>query len=229
MTTDTAPVPDDDVAPEQGTPHSSFSPATGMVVPDIAAGTGSGPSPAPVGSSSAGVHDAIVPEIRQTIPPAASAAPASLRPAENVARGLLFSLPVIPVGVILWVVIWQLGFISSFVAFLVVWGAAFLYRKGSGGRVSMAGLAVIVGVTLLALLLAFFGGLAADLAAFLKLPLLSALGNAEFWDTFFLNVFDNPDMWSGYGSSIAFSLLFVALGTFSVFRSVSKEARASQA
>lgn len=161
--------------------------------------------------------------------PSTPATSAKNLPTERLGRGLLFSLVIIPAGIILWVLIWQLGFISALVAFAVVIGATFMYRLGSGGRISLRGLIVIVAVTLVTLVLAFLSGMAADLAAFLDISLLSAIGNADFWDTFALNVFDNPALWADYTPTILISLAFAALGTFSVFRSVSQEARSSAA
>lgn len=175
-------------------------------------------------------------EAAATTPPATPAAnpeavevPSAPLPPERVGRGLLFSLAVIPLGIIVWVLIWQLGFISAIVAFGISFGATFLYRLGSGGRISVRGLVVIIAVTLVALVLAFLGGMAADLASFLGISLPAALGNAEFWDTFALNVFDNPALWGEYTGSILMSLAFAALGAFGVLRSVFKETRGATA
>lgn len=190
------------------------------------------PAPGPaIPSAATPRYGELAPPVPQSGDPmlsgAAPAMQASSGPLdENAMRGLLYSLAVVPVGVLAWVLLWQLGFITSLVAYLVVMAVAFLYRKGSGGRVGTAGFGVIVVITLLTLVIGFFGGIAADVAKFLSMPLLQALGNPDFWDTYFLNLFDNPQMWSGYGMSILFALVFAALGTFRVFRSMSREVRA---
>lgn len=150
-------------------------------------------------------------------------------PPERVLQGFLLSLVMIPAGIVVWVLIWQLGFISALVAFAVVIGVTFFYRLGSGGRIGKQGLALIIAVTLVTLVLAFLGGVGADLAMFLGLSPFAALGNAGFWDMFAINVFDNPALWAEYTPTILISLAFAALGTFSVFRSVAQEARASEA
>jgi hypothetical protein len=169
-----------------------------------------------------------------TMIPASSPAPAAAGPAveplpqERALRGLLFTLPVIPVGFIAWVLLWQLGFIASIVAFGVAMATVFLYRKGSGGRVGPAGLGVIAAVTLVTLALSFLGGMAYDLAQFMSLPFPGALVDGEFWDTFWLNVFGNGDLWAQYLPDLLFALLFAVLGTFSVFRRLAREARRSR-
>lgn len=152
----------------------------------------------------------------------------SAPPPERVARGLLFALATIPLGVVLWVVIWQLGYVAAFVSLAIVLGAAFLYRLGSGGRVSMKGLLVILGVTIVTIVLAFLAGVAVDIASFLGMSLFPALGNGEFWDTFALNIFDNPEMWAEYMPDIIMTVIFAALGTVGVIWSIFKEARAAR-
>lgn len=200
--------------PENGSPDDL--PAAPEGVAPIVAPTP--PEPAPTTASA-------------VIPPTQSPAPAPAAPSlpeERPLRGLLFTLPVIPVGFVAWVLLWQLGFIASIVAFGVAMATVFLYRKGSGGRVGRAGLGVIAGITLLTLALSFLGGIAYDLAQFMSLPFPGALLDGEFWDTFWLNVFGNGDLWAQYVPDLLFAILFAALGTFSVFRRLAREARQSR-
>ena len=63
---------------------------------------------------------------------------------ERVLRGILFSLLIIPAGVLAWAIIWQLGFMSAIVAFGVAVGGAWLYRFGSGGRMGVVGIVCAV-------------------------------------------------------------------------------------
>lgn len=148
---------------------------------------------------------------------------------ERVGRGLLFSLAIVPAGVIVWTIIWQLGYMSAIVAFVVAVGAAWLYRRGSGGRIGGAGIASIIVVTLVTMVLAFLAGIAADVAAFLGMDLPAALGSAEFWDTFVLNLTDNPELWGDMTGDILLGLLFAALGAGSVLWNLAKEAKAAKA
>ncbi|GAA5027843.1 hypothetical protein ACFQRL_05845 [Microbacterium fluvii] len=154
-------------------------------------------------------------------PPAASAAAAL--PAENVARGALFALAALPLGVALWCVIWQLGFISALVAFAVVAGGAWLYRRGSGGRVGGAGIAVIVAVAAVTLVLAFLGGLVFDVASALGYPMPASLTDELFWGDYWYNITDNPQLWEEMTMTIVMTIGFAILGAFGVVRQLLAE------
>ncbi|MDL9980007.1 hypothetical protein [Microbacterium candidum] len=179
----------------------------------------SGPTPPPPPAS-----------VTATAAAAADTQPASSAeslPPERIGRGLLFALPVVPVGVFLWVLIWQWGFMSAIVMFAVSAGAAFLYRKGSGGRIGYPGLWVIVGLTVVTLVLSFLGGIAADVAEYMGLSMANALGSSDFWTVYFDNLFANPKMWDSYTKDILFAVLFAGLGTLGTFRRVLAQARAA--
>ena len=157
--------------------------------------------------------------------------PTPVLPPENVGRGLLFSLIAVPVGVILWTVIWAIGIISALVAFAVAAGAVWLYRKGSGGRVSFKGVIVIGVVTLATLILAFITGLVWDYAGYVGDELggvsqFEALNHPLFWTAFSL---DFNALFVGNLPNFGLALLFGVLGAFSVLRSVFKEAAAAPA
>jgi hypothetical protein len=95
---------------------------------------------------------------------AAAAAPVVLPP-ENRIRGLLLSLIAVPVGVVLFVIIWNLGYVASIVGFVIAFGAFFLYKKGSGGRISIPGALIVAAVTLGTLAIAFIIAETSDLAS----------------------------------------------------------------
>ncbi|WP_127474612.1 hypothetical protein [Microbacterium sulfonylureivorans] len=147
---------------------------------------------------------------------------------ERVGRGILLSLLLIPAGVIAWTVIWQLGFMSAIVAFGVAVGGAWLYRRGSGGRIGPVGIVSTIVVTMVTLVLSFLAGLVTDLATFLEIDIWTAITSPEFWDLYFLNIFDSPELWSELTGDILFALLFAALGTFSVFWNLAKAAKAAK-
>lgn len=140
-------------------------------------------------------------------------------PAENMVKGLLFALIAVPLGVVFWVVIWSFGFISAIVAFAVAAAAAWLYRKGSGGRVSTKGAFLISGVVLVTLLLSFYAGLVTDFvraaAETNGLSWVQALRHPLFWPTFNENfgAILNDNL-----PNLVFALLFGVLGAFSVLR-----------
>jgi hypothetical protein len=75
------------------------------------------------------------PQPAEPVAPAVGAAPAVPLPPENKTRGTLLALLAIPAGVIVWSIIWAIGFISGWVPLGVALIALALYRKGSGGRI----------------------------------------------------------------------------------------------
>lgn len=103
---------------------------------------------------------------------------------EKVLPGLLLALLAIPIGIVLWVIIWNFGYVSLIVGFLVAGLSVFLYKKGSGGPTGLAGIVVIAIITLVTVLLGFIAGLASDYARMHGLNLLSGLGNSELWSGF---------------------------------------------
>lgn len=128
-------------------------PAPGSVVPPppVAGPTSVPPSPA------------------VTPPPPApdNVAPTLPLPPENVVRGLLLALLAIPAGIFVYMLIWNLGFIASIVGLGVAFAAFFLYRLGSGGRVSVVGAVIISAITIVTLLLAWIFGEVWDYTAYI--------------------------------------------------------------
>jgi len=155
--------------------------------------------------------------------------PASLPP-ENVPRGTLLALLIIPAGIIVWVILWQFGLIASLVAFGIAIGALWLYRFGSGGRVSRGGAVRVTIITIAALLLAFLAGLVADVLPMYanqrNLDFVSALTSNDFWQ-FFGNAVGNN--FGDVAVQLVIALIFGALGCFSVLRTAFVQTRAIEA
>lgn len=111
-------------------------------------------------------------------------------PIENVNRGTLFALGALPLGVIAWVLLQQLGFVFIFAAlgYGIAWAALFLYQKGSGGGISRTGAFRVAIVTLLALGASAFGGLvgtaALNFSKFRHVSPIEALSSPAFGDFF---------------------------------------------
>ena len=154
------------------------------------------------------------------------------KPPVNEVRGVLFALAIIPVGIILWGIVWSLGFISAIVGFAVAIGAMFLYKLGTRGRLTRKGALFISIITLVTLVLAFFGGIVLDaLKVFSELSGRSQLdlfGDPLFWDSFFV-LLKEPGVLSEYTGSILLALLFGVLGCFVVIRNAFREASAPAA
>ena len=155
-------------------------------------------------------------------------ADSSPRPVVHEARGVLVALLIIPIGIVAWGVLWNFGFIASIVGFVVAFGAMFLYRLGAG-QVTRLGAALITAITLITLLLAFFGGIVLDgLKGFSEATgqaQLDLFFTPQFWDGFFV-VLNQPGVIGSYAGDFGLALLFGALGCFGVIRSAFKTASA---
>lgn len=141
-------------------------------------------------------------------------------PVEDVNRGTVVALLALPVGVILWVLVWSLGFIVSIITFGVAYLAMFLYRLGSGGTIGRAGAVRVAIITLVTLALAIFAGLVADVAigigSVTGVGPVEALGNPAFGEVFTSYITD-PE--SGLLLNLGLAIGFGLLGCFGILRS----------
>ena len=144
-------------------------------------------------------------------------------PVEDVNRGTVVALLTIPAGIIVWTLIWSIGFIASVVTFGMAILATFLYRLGSGGTIGRAGAVRITIVTLVTVVLSIIAGVVWDVAVtlsrFAKVTPIEALSHPNF-GTVFENYFEG-------NGNLYFSLLvavaFGVLGCFSVLRGAFKQ------
>lgn len=135
---------------------------------------------------------------------------------EIVARGVLWSLAAIPVGMAAAVLIWKLGFIASITSFLIAGLGTWLYTKGALST-PRRGLVPLVGVILLGVALSFLAIVAADIVEFYGTPEGKSLGYSSAVDMVTDNLF-NADLIGSYGSDLAMFLVFAALGVFGTVR-----------
>jgi hypothetical protein len=156
--------------------------------------------------------------------------PQQTLPPENILRGALVGLIVVPLGVALWLLIWGFGFIASIVAFGVAFGAALLYRLGSGGRVGGLGALIITVTTVVTLAVAFYCGMVLDFVMMISgetgLAWIDILTHPFFNEEFALFVELNSGT---YTTSALVSLGFAALGSFSTLRSVFTQSKVDAA
>ena len=149
------------------------------------------------------------------------------REPENIQRGTIFALLAVPAGVILFVILWNLGFVASIVGFAVAWGASKLYRIGAGGVIGRAGAIRIAVITIVTLLLALFAGIVSDFAnASPDGSGLVAVTTPEFWTSFWAYF---PDLIGFYGTQILIALAFGVFGCFSILRGAFVASRPQQA
>ncbi|MCL3861123.1 hypothetical protein [Actinotalea sp. K2] len=161
------------------------------------------------------------------VPPAVS--PTSEPARANLGRGTLAALLTIPVGVVVWVVLWSFGFIASLVGALVAYLALRLYLRGAG-LVSRTGALIVLAVTAVTLLLAFFSGIVLDAAQGLGevsgLGAWGAFTHGEFWPTLGTLL---PEALPDYLPDFAWAVGFGALGSFTTLRGAFAAARVSAA
>lgn len=138
---------------------------------------------------------------------------------EDVNRGTVVALLTIPAGIIVWTLVWSIGFIASVVTFGIAILATFLYRLGSGGTIGRAGAIRITIITLVTVVLSIVAGLVADVAIGIgqvaNISPIEALGHPGFGEVFTLYVTSGD---GGLYLSLGIAVLFGALGCFSVLR-----------
>lgn len=152
-------------------------------------------------------------------PPAGSTRTAEsvARAAENVARGALFALAALPIGVALWLVIWSFGWMSSLVTFAAAAMAARFYVLGAGG-LSRKGVWVVAGITAATMILSFVSGVWLDAAKHINSQPLSLIASSKPWDLINYNLGHNPNFLKSYMGHFSMALLFGALGCFFTLR-----------
>ena len=156
--------------------------------------------------------------------------PSPVLPPESVGRGTVFALIALPVGVLLWLLVWSFGIIAAIVAFVVAVAAAYFYRVGSGGRIGKLGGWIVTGITAVTLFIAWFAGLALSVAQAISnetgLTWLDSFMSPFFSEIYGL-VLADPD--GELVGDALLTILFGALGAFSVLRTVFKQAKADAA
>ena len=145
---------------------------------------------------------------------------------ENIINGVMLSLVAIPVGIAIWLFLWNFGFISSIAAFAIAYLAGKLYKKGAG-TITKKSIKYISAVTIIGIILAFFSGMIADaLVEYANLgkvqPDLVDLLSLNFW----LFVGDNittVQLWSAYAVEIVITIVFAAMGAGTTIYDIHKE------
>ena len=147
--------------------------------------------------------------------------PSSL-PSENVQRGVIFALLVLPVGVIAWDILWGVGFVASIVAFGVAYLAVRLYRFGSGGRVTRSGAIAIAAITIGTLVIAFISGFAVSIVGLYSQQFGTSIPESLVAPRFWSIVFSS--MTTGQALiSLLLAAAFGALGCFGILRSAFRQ------
>jgi hypothetical protein len=156
--------------------------------------------------------------------PVPATAPVDSPPSENLQRGVIFALIVLPLGIVAWDILWSVGFVASIVAFGVAWAAVRLYRIGSGGRLTRPGAIAVTVITVATLVLAFVSGFIVDVVRTLVAQgatVTEALGYPPFGG-YVVQAMTQPSSLI----SLLLAAAFGALGCFSVLRGAFRLSRA---
>jgi hypothetical protein len=134
-----------------------------------------------------------------------------------VQRGVAFALIVVPLGIVAWDLLGNVGFIASIVAFGVAWGALRLYRIGSNGVFGRSGAIAVAVITVGTLVLAYISGFAVEgvgtYADAVGSSIPEALVDGRFWQIVFQVMFSGSAL-----VSLLLAALFGALGCFTLLR-----------
>jgi len=146
---------------------------------------------------------------------------------ENVPRGTLFALLVLPAGIALWLIIWNFGFIASVVPFAIAVGAGWLYKLGAGRVMSTQGVWRVIVITVVTIVAAIVAGYAWDVASVVQaqsgLSWAAFAFTPEFWQDVFAWMFNSANTFS-----LLLALVFGAIGCFSTLRMIRQAAKAGQ-
>ena len=138
---------------------------------------------------------------------------------------MIFALIVLPVGVVVWDILWSFGFVASIVAFGVAYLAVRLYRFGSGGRVTRSGAIAIAVITIGTLVIAFISGSPSTSSACTPSRPDRAsprrLVSPRFWGIVFGDMFQPQSL-----ISLLLAAAFGALGCFGILRGAFRQTSA---
>lgn len=133
---------------------------------------------------------------------------------ENVAKGMLFAIGAVVLGVVLTVIVWRLGFIAAITSYILAAGAIFLYAKGAG-TTPKRGLVPVILLVVVGIVVAFFAIVASD-----AWDAYSKYGDGvpDSRMSFILNNIFRGEVLKSYGKDIAMFVVFAALGVYSTMR-----------
>lgn len=128
-------------------------------------------------------------------------------------KGMLMALIPGILGVVLWRVVWNVGYISSLVSFAVVYAMYWFYTKW-GGRISKRELIQLMVVATIFILIAFFASFILDVRNFY---LTMYGGEGSWFSADFLRILgEQLAHVQGYIKDLGLTLLFTGLAIFSL-------------
>ena len=133
----------------------------------------------------------------------------------NKTRGILLSLVAIPAAIILWVIIWNMGYIASLVAFALAYAVVWLYEKGAGAKPDKTVALPLILIILVGSFLSFMGGMASDAwTYFHSSEYVSEMGEPTTSEAIDLTMqgLSNGEMWGAYSNDLIMTAVFTLIG-----------------
>ncbi len=156
------------------------------------------------------------------------AVPPADAPREDVNRGTAFALIVIPVGIVVWLVLWNFGFIASIVSWGVAWAAGYLYHVGARRITSTAGVPRIIAIVIVTIVVSLIAGFAWDVLKGYEqqggIEWSAAIAMPQFWSDTFAWMFNSSN-----ALQLIAAVAFAALGCFSTLRGIARTAKTAEA
>lgn len=128
-------------------------------------------------------------------------------------KGMLMALVPATLGIVLWLVMWHMGYIPALAAIAIVYGTHWFYGKW-GGRISRKELIQVMSLAVVAIIIAFLISFVLDVWSYYT-GLYGGQGNflaADFWSL----VLRQFGQFESYGRDLGLTVLFTGLAIVSL-------------
>ncbi len=148
--------------------------------------------------------------------------------AANKTKGILLSLLAIPAAIIVWVIVWSMGFIASIVALGLAYAVVWLYAKGAGAQPDKTVALPLVLVILVGCVLSFVAGVAYEGYSYYQSEEYLADAKVETNPTpdetaeYVASMMGDSSLWEAYTNDIIMTIVFTLLGAGGVVYSLFK-------
>lgn len=150
--------------------------------------------------------------------------------------GALYAINGLVLGVVAWIIIWQMGIMASIVSFGMAWAILWFYTKGAGGFDRKSAY-IVIAFIVAGIILCILSGIASDLVkAIMKdsqeardAGVVRLLTNPNFWGYFVTNLFGGDGLIVGYTTDILWSIALAGAGVFQTIYGALRDTSAKQA
>ncbi len=129
----------------------------------------------------------------------------------NHKKGILLALLAVPIAMILWVIIWRMGYVASLVAFALAWGVVWLYEKGAGSAPDKKSAPYLAGIIILGVIVSFAAGIVSDGHDFYTSKDGGSLSSIDAVNAA-IGQLGNGELWGSYANDAVMAFVFGAFG-----------------